>query len=116
MASAQTSTVEQRGRQDAPRATGPEGAVARRDPVALGLAQQQRGDEEARDREEDVDADEAAGEHRRPQVVDEDERHARARSAWISARSAGRRRAGTRSASADVPRARAPDAGGVTAA
>ena len=63
---------EQRRRQDPPRAPHPEGAEPHA-AVTVDLAQQVRGDQVARDREEHVDADEAAGQRAGPEVVDDDE-------------------------------------------
>ena len=61
-------------RQDPPRPAGVE--VAQRDPAgAVGLAQQQAGDQVAGDHEEDVDADEAAVEGADVGVVERHEAH-----------------------------------------
>ena len=66
---------DQRGRrEDPPRAPGVE-AEQGHPPGPLRLAHQQRGDEEARDHEEDVDADEPAGEGPDPGVVEGHQQH-----------------------------------------
>ena len=62
------------GRQDAPRPPGVEPEQG--DPAGpLRLAHQQRGDQEARDDEEDVDADEPARERPDPGVVQRHQQH-----------------------------------------
>ena len=63
----------QRGWQDAARAPCPERGH-RHGAGAVDLAQQVRRDQEAGDREEHVDADEAARQQCRPEVVDDDKR------------------------------------------
>ena len=71
---AQTASDDQRRRQDPPRAPRPERRRARRARSRSSSRSRCDGDQEARDREEHVDADEAAGQRGRPEVGDDDER------------------------------------------
>jgi hypothetical protein len=63
---------DQRRGQDPPHPSRPERGQRQR-PAAVGLAHEHPGDQEAGDGEEDVDADEAARQRARPQVVDDHE-------------------------------------------